>query len=171
MDCLKSAGICLASIHQLLKKQRKSMCLLNCARVKDHLHDSENWPRSPFDRSNFVPLPSTLSILGFHSNYMEDGCRIVLKSCVNVIGRNARVLAWLRKWTKVIVKCSYQRPNITIKTLGITLEKKKNFTGITDIYKMKSNVELILSRILGSNKNPIGGRRGKLLPRAMLQQG
>ena len=30
------------------------------ARVKDHLHDSENWPKSPFDRSNFVHLSSTL---------------------------------------------------------------------------------------------------------------
>ena len=44
------------------------MCLLNCARVKDHLHDSENEPRSPFDRSNFVRSFSTLRILGFHSN-------------------------------------------------------------------------------------------------------
>ena len=26
------------------------MCLLNRARVKDYLHDSENWPRSPFNR-------------------------------------------------------------------------------------------------------------------------
>ena len=65
------------------------MCLLNCARVKDHLHDSENWPRSPFDRSNFVRLSSTLRILGFHSNWMENRCRVVLKRCGNVIGRNA----------------------------------------------------------------------------------
>ena len=50
------------------------MCLLNSARVKDHLHDSENWPRSPFERSKFVRSSSTL--------------RIVLKRCVNVIGRN-----------------------------------------------------------------------------------
>ena len=50
------------------------MCLLNRARVKDHLHDSENWPRSPFKRSKFVRSSSTL--------------RIVLKRCVNVIGRN-----------------------------------------------------------------------------------
>ena len=71
------------------------MCLLNCARVKDHLHDSENWPRSPFDRSNFVRLSSTLRILGFHSNWMEISCRVVLKRCVNVIGRNACALGWL----------------------------------------------------------------------------
>ena len=37
-------------------------------RVKDHLHDSWNRPRSPFDSSNFVRLSSTLRILGFHSN-------------------------------------------------------------------------------------------------------
>ena len=71
------------------------MCLLNCARVKDHLHDSWNWPRSPFDSSNFVRLSSTLRILGFHSNWMEISCRVVLKCRVNVIGRNACALAWL----------------------------------------------------------------------------
>ena len=49
------------------------MCLLNCAHVKDHLHDSENWPRSPFERSKLVRSSSTL--------------RIVLKLCVDVIGR------------------------------------------------------------------------------------
>ena len=31
------------------------MCLLNCARVNDHLHNSETRPRSPFDRlTSFV---------------------------------------------------------------------------------------------------------------------
>ena len=58
------------------------MCLLNCARVKEHLHDSWNWPRSPFDSSNFIRLSSTLRILGFHSNRMEIRCRFVLKRCV-----------------------------------------------------------------------------------------
>ena len=43
------------------------MCLLNRTRVKDYLHDSENWPRSPFNLSNFVRLSSTLRILDFHS--------------------------------------------------------------------------------------------------------
>ena len=65
------------------------MCLLNRTRVKDYLHDSENWPRSPFNRSNFVRLSSTLRILGFHSNWKENRCRVVLKRCVNVIGLNA----------------------------------------------------------------------------------
>ena len=65
------------------------MCLLDCTRVKDHLHDSWNWPRSPFDSSNFVRLSSTLKILGFHSKWMEIRCRVFLKRCVNVIGRNA----------------------------------------------------------------------------------
>ena len=72
------------------------MCLLNCARVKDHLHDSWNWPRSPFDSSNFVRLSSTLRILGFHSNWMEIRCQVVLKRCVNVIGCNACALPRLR---------------------------------------------------------------------------
>ena len=79
------------------------MCLLNCARVKDHLHDSWNWPRSPFDSSNFVRLSSTLRILGFHSNWMEIRCRVVLKRWVNVIGRNACALAWLtsrQRWSE-----------------------------------------------------------------------
>ena len=78
------------------------MCLLNWAGVKDHLHDSKNWPRSPFDRSNFVRLSSKLRVLGFRRNWMEIRCRVVLKRCVNVIGRNACTLAWLTKWTKVI---------------------------------------------------------------------
>ena len=64
------------------------MCLLNCVRVKDHLHDSENWLRSPFDRSNFVLLSSTLRTLGFHSNWMEIRCRVVLKRCVIVSKRD-----------------------------------------------------------------------------------
>ena len=42
-DCLKHAGISLTFIHQLLKLKRfKSMCLLNCAHVKDYLHNSKN---------------------------------------------------------------------------------------------------------------------------------
>ena len=39
MDCLKPAALSLASILQLLKTTQ-TMCLLYCARVKDHLHDS-----------------------------------------------------------------------------------------------------------------------------------
>ena len=42
IDRLKPASISLASIYQHFKKQRKSLCLLNCARVKDRLYDSEN---------------------------------------------------------------------------------------------------------------------------------
>ena len=57
------------------------------------------------------------------------------------------------------LKCLYQRPNITIKTKGITLEidsslkkrlptkKKKNVKDITDIDKIKSNPKLVLSRL------------------------
>ena len=55
------------------------MCLLNCARVDDHLHNSETRPRSPFDRSNFVCLSSALRISGFHNNWMENRCWVVLK--------------------------------------------------------------------------------------------
>ena len=76
------------------------MCLLNCARVKDHLHDSWNWPRSPLDSSNFVRLSSTLKILGFHSNWMEIRCRVVLKRCVNVIGRTLARLRDLQSWQR-----------------------------------------------------------------------
>ena len=65
------------------------MCLLNCARVNDHFQNSETRPRSPFDRLNFVCLSPTLRTLGFHTNKMENRCQIVLKRCVNVIGRNA----------------------------------------------------------------------------------
>ena len=71
-----------------------------CARGKQYLHNSKNWPRSPLDRSNFVCLSSALRILGFHNNRMENTCRIsrvVLKRCINVIGRNAWTLAWLTK--------------------------------------------------------------------------
>ena len=78
-------------------RQRKSTCLLNCALVNDRLHNSETRPRSPFDRSNFVCLSSTLRISGFHNNWMKNRCRVVLKRCVNVIGRNACALAWLTK--------------------------------------------------------------------------
>ena len=78
------------------------MCLLNCAGANDHLHNSKTRPRSPFDRSNFVCLSSALRISGFHNNWMENRYRVVLKRCVNVIGRNACALAWLTKWTKVI---------------------------------------------------------------------
>ena len=62
MDRLKPASISLASIYQHLKKKRKSLCLLNCARVKDRLYDSENWPRSPFDRSNVIMQNFPLAI-------------------------------------------------------------------------------------------------------------
>ena len=65
------------------------MCLLNCASVKDYLYNSENWLRSPFHLSNFVRLSSTSKILGFHSNWMENRFRVVLKRCLNVIGRDA----------------------------------------------------------------------------------
>ena len=45
------------------------MFLLHCAGVKDHLHDSENRPRSPFDSSNFVGR-------GVHSNHTIPRQRI-----------------------------------------------------------------------------------------------
>ena len=51
------------------------MCLLNCALVNDCLHNSQTRPRSPFDRSNFVCLSSTLRISGFHNNWMENRWR------------------------------------------------------------------------------------------------
>ena len=73
------------------------MYLLNCARVDDHLHNSETRPRSPFDRSNFVCLSSALRISGFHNNWMENRCWVVLKRCVNVIGRN---LQRQQKWSE-----------------------------------------------------------------------
>ena len=95
-DCHRPMGISVAFIHQHLKRQRKSMCLLNCALVNDRLHNSETRPRSPFDRSNFVCLSSTLRISGFHNNWMENRCRVVLQLCVKVIGRNACALARLR---------------------------------------------------------------------------
>ena len=50
-DCLKPAGISVAFIHQ--------------HHVNDRLHNSENRSRSPFDRSNFICLSSTLMISGF----------------------------------------------------------------------------------------------------------
>ena len=80
-DFFKPVALSLASIHQLLQTT-EIMCLLNCARVKDHLHDSQNWPRYPFDRSNFVRLFSTLRILSFHCKWMEIRGRVVLKRCV-----------------------------------------------------------------------------------------
>ena len=93
------------------------MYLLNCARVKDRLHNSENWPRSPFDRPNFVRLSSMLGILGFRNNWMENRCRVVLKRCVNMIGRNVCALAWLKKkrWSEgalsiIYVKISAYEP-------------------------------------------------------------
>ena len=41
------------------------MCLLNCARVKDHLHDSENWLRSPSDGIRWTnpPLRRFVSVI------------------------------------------------------------------------------------------------------------
>ena len=75
------------------------MCLLNCARVKDHLHDSENWQRSPFVRSNFVRSSSMLKIFGFHSNWMEVRCRVVLKRCRNMIARS-RDLQRRQRWSE-----------------------------------------------------------------------
>ena len=95
---IKNSLLCSpASIHQLIKNDANPCVCSVCARVKDYLHDSENWARSPFDRSNFVRLSSMLRILGFHSNWMEIRCRVVLKRCINVIGRNACALAWLTK--------------------------------------------------------------------------
>ena len=93
-DCLKPAVI--ASIHQLLKTTQIHV-FVQLRSCQGQLHDSENWPRSPFDRSNFVRLSFTLRILGFHRNWMENICRVVLERCINVIGRNARALVWLTK--------------------------------------------------------------------------
>ena len=71
--------------------------------MNDRLHNSETRPRSPFDRSNFVCLSYTLRISGFRNNWMENRCRVVLKRCVNVIGRNACVHAYLQskqRWSE-----------------------------------------------------------------------
>ena len=70
------------------------MCLLNCARANDHLHNSETRLRSPFDRSNFVCLSSTLRISGFHNNWMENRCRVALKRC------GLRDLQRKQKWSE-----------------------------------------------------------------------
>ena len=77
------------------------MCLLNCASVKDYLYNSENWLRSPFHLSNFVRLSSTSKILGFHSNWMENRFRVVLKK---LLKRNRswclRDLQSKKSWSK-----------------------------------------------------------------------
>ena len=70
------------------------MCLLNCAGANDHLHNSETRLRSPFDRSNFVCLSSTLRISGFHNNWMENRCRVALKGC------GLRDLQRKQKWSE-----------------------------------------------------------------------
>ena len=68
-DCLKPAVTSLIFIHQHLKTtQIHVFNFLNCARVKDYLHNSENLLRSPLECSNWVFLSFTLRILGFHNN-------------------------------------------------------------------------------------------------------
>ena len=54
-------------------------------------HMPKSGPRYPFDRSNFICLSHTLTILGFHNNWMENSSRMVLKRCINVISRDACV--------------------------------------------------------------------------------
>ena len=54
-------------------------------------HMPKSGPRYPFDRSNFICLSLTLTILGFHNNWMENSSRMVLKRCINVICRDACV--------------------------------------------------------------------------------
>ena len=54
-------------------------------------HMPKSGPRYPFDRSNFICLSHTLTILGFHNNWMENSSRMVLTRCINVICRDACV--------------------------------------------------------------------------------
>ena len=99
-DYLKPASISLISSNIL--KTTPIHVFAQMRSVKDRLHNSENWSRSPFDCSNFVCLSSKLRILGFRNNWMENRCRVVLKRCLKVIDRNACALSWLTKLTKVI---------------------------------------------------------------------
>ena len=99
-DYLKPASISLISSNIL--KTTPIHVFAQMRSIKDRLHNSENWSRSPFDCSNFVCLSSKLRILGFRNNWMENRCRVVLKRCLKVIDRNACALSWLTKLTKVI---------------------------------------------------------------------
>ena len=99
-DYLKPASISLISSNIL--KTTPIHVFAQMRSIKDRLHNSENWSRSPFDCSNFVCLSSKLRILGFRNNWMENRCRVVLKRCLKVIDRNACALSWLTMLTKVI---------------------------------------------------------------------
>ena len=90
-----STFICISKLTNLYERILKMQALIGLKKhiVYDYLHNSETRPRSPFDRSNFVCSSSTLRISDFYNNWMKKRCRVVLKHCVNVIGRNACALA------------------------------------------------------------------------------
>ena len=87
-------------------------------------HMPKSGPRYPFDRSNFIFLSHTLTILGFHNNWMENSSRMVLKKL------HKRDLSWClrdlhseQKWwegaSKIIFVESGHEPRTVWKKIKI----------------------------------------------------
>ena len=92
---LKLAVISLNFILQHLK-YNANPCVCSIALVSKIIYKFWKLAKISFWPFKLRFLSSAVRILSFRNNRMENKCRVVLKRCINVIGRNACALARLR---------------------------------------------------------------------------
>ena len=85
----KLAVISLNFIHQHLKNNANP-CVCSIALVSKISYKFWELAEISFWPFKLRILSSTLKILGLHNNRMENKCWVVLKRCVNVIGKRTR---------------------------------------------------------------------------------